>query len=205
MRTSPLEAVVSGAAADGNFAADDIRTLDLFLRAADRLVALGVDGICTSCGFLALWQREFAAHCAVPVATSSLLQIPLVERLLPAGKRVGVLTWSKAHLTAGHFMAVGAPTDLPIGDVPADSAFNRNMSLANPVVDRAVQEREVVAAAGRLIAAHPQIGAIVSECTNLGPYSAAIARAGGVPVYDVVTLIEWFHAGLRPRRHEARD
>lgn len=198
-------AVVRGAPQDGVFAASDERTLTLFLRAVDELVALGVDGITTSCGFLAVWHRRFVAHSPVPVATSSLLQIPLVQSLLPANKRVGVLTWSKEHLTPEHFIAVGAPTDLPVGDLPLDAAFNRNMALGNPAVDRAVQECEVLVAVDRLLSAHPEIGAIVSECTNLPPYSATIERTFDVPVYDIVTLVEWFQSGLRPRRYKRAD
>ena len=37
--------------------------LDAFMVAADDLIAAGVDGISTTCGFLALYQRELAAHC----------------------------------------------------------------------------------------------------------------------------------------------
>jgi hypothetical protein len=63
--------------------------LDQFLAAADELVRLGADGITTTCGFLSLYQREIAAHVGVPVATSSLLQIPLIESVLArqAGRR----------------------------------------------------------------------------------------------------------------------
>ena len=63
-----------------------------FLQAASELEAEGADGIATSCGFLSLFQHELTAHVGVPVATSSLLQIPLIQRLLPAGKRVGPRT-----------------------------------------------------------------------------------------------------------------
>src|SRR5579859_4833484 len=76
-----------------------------FLDAAAELVHLGADGITTTCGFLSLYQEQIAAHVKVPVATSSLMQIPLVARLLPPGKRVGVLTVSAASLTAEHFVA----------------------------------------------------------------------------------------------------
>jgi hypothetical protein len=48
-----------------------------------KLVRLGADGITTTCGFLSLYQREISAHIGVPVATSSLMQIPLIERVLP--------------------------------------------------------------------------------------------------------------------------
>src|SRR6201987_4202772 len=82
--------------------------LDEFLAAADELVRLGADGITTTCGFLSLYQLEIAAHVGVPVATSSLMQIPFIERVLPPGKRVGVLTVSLASLTPEHMVAPGA-------------------------------------------------------------------------------------------------
>src|SRR5579863_1544616 len=66
--------------------------LPAFLDAAAELVRLGADGITTTCGFLSLYQRELAAHAGVPVAASSLMQAPLIERLLPPGRQVGILT-----------------------------------------------------------------------------------------------------------------
>src|SRR5215813_7661952 len=88
--------------------------LDAFLSAADELVRLGADGITTTCGFLSLYQRELAAHVGVPVATSSLMQIPFIERVLPPGKRVGVITVSAADLSEEHLRAAGADPATPI-------------------------------------------------------------------------------------------
>jgi hypothetical protein len=51
----------------------------------------------------------------------------------------------------------------------------------------------------------PAIGAIVSECANLPPYSAAIRHSFGLPVYDIVSLVDWLYAGLRPRRFESAN
>src|SRR5438552_7850947 len=87
--------------------------LDGFLDAAAELVRLGADGITTTCGFLSLYQREISAHVGVPVATSSLMQIPLIERVLPPKKRVGVLTVSAASLTPEHLIAAGAGPNTP--------------------------------------------------------------------------------------------
>src|SRR5205807_10318818 len=81
--------------------------LDEFLAAADEVVRRGADGITTTCGFLSLYQREIAAHVGVPVAASSLMQVAFIERLLPPGKRVGVLTVSAAHLSVEHMRAAG--------------------------------------------------------------------------------------------------
>src|SRR6266481_2093423 len=85
--------------------------LDAFLAAAAELVQDGADGITTSCGFLSIYQRELAARCGVPVAASALMQIPLVERLLPSGRRVGVLAFSASRLGPDHLAAAGAAPD----------------------------------------------------------------------------------------------
>ncbi|SDV51189.1 aspartate/glutamate racemase family protein [Chitinasiproducens palmae] len=179
--------------------------LTRFVEAADALVRLGVDGITTSCGFLVKHQRALAARCAVPVATSSLLQIPSVAAMLPPGKRVGVLCAKPDALGAEHFAALGLPADLPVGGLSADSQFFRN-NLSNAArVDVAEQGRELLACARALHAAHPDIGAIVSECANFAPYSADLAEALALPVFDIVSMGEWFHAGLRPRRFAVTD
>ena len=50
-----------------------------------------------------------------------------------------------------------------------------------------------------MLAETPAIGAIVSECANLPPHSAAIQRTFGLPVFDIVTLVDWLHSAIRPR------
>ena len=88
-----------------------ISLLEPFKRAADELVEGGVDGIATTCGFLSIYQRELADHCGVPVATSSLLQVPMVERMLPSNKRVGILTYDGQALKGPYLEAVGILPD----------------------------------------------------------------------------------------------
>ena len=82
-------------------------TLDAFIEAARDLVDLGAEAITTNCGFLALFQRELAEAVQVPVATSSLMQVPWVQATLPPGKRVGVVTVSKPSLTPAHLAGAG--------------------------------------------------------------------------------------------------
>jgi Asp/Glu/hydantoin racemase len=55
---------------------------------------------------------------------------------------------------------------------------------------------EHVRVARRLAAEHPDLGAIVLECTNMPPYAADIQRATGVPVFDVISLVRLVHAAL---------
>ncbi|WP_144113197.1 aspartate/glutamate racemase family protein [Paraburkholderia sp. BCC1886] len=174
--------------------------LDRFVEAAKDLAALGVDGITTSCGFLVSFQQALAERCPVPVATSSLLQIPSIAALLPARQRVGILTAREVSLTATHLRAASAPLDLPVAGLAEDSRFLRNNLTNAASVSFDEQAADVLDCAGRLLTAHPEVGAIVSECSNFAPYSALVAKRFDVPVFDIVSMIEWFHAGLRPRR-----
>ena len=152
----------------------------------------GAAGLSTSCGFLALYQDDLAARSPVPVATSALL---LIRQL--AGKRVGVITASARNLTPGHFSAVGAPTDTPFVGLPEDSSFARTFIGNGTTLDHGQVEREVVAAGRELLARHPGVDTIVLECTNLPPYKPALEKALGLPVFDVLDLLQRFYSSLR--------
>ncbi|MBX2826217.1 MAG: aspartate/glutamate racemase family protein [Gammaproteobacteria bacterium] len=173
-------------------------SLTTFFSAIDELIAEGVCGITTTCGFLGLYQSELAAHASVPVATSALLQTPVVERLLPPGKRAGILTFNANALSKDHLQAVGAAVDTPITGFSTDSVFYRWILEGRDDVSASQLQDDVVAHAKRLQQHNPEVGAIVSECTNLTPFARAIRQATGLPVYDMVTLMHWFRAGLQP-------
>ena len=88
--------------------------------------------------------------------------------------------------------------DLPIEGVDPDGEFATRILGDATALDAAAAEREVVDAALRLIRRRPDVAAIVLECTNMPPYRAAVHRATARPVYDVVTMLEWFWRGLQP-------
>jgi Asp/Glu/Hydantoin racemase len=187
---SPERVVLQGAAG----------LLPSFLEAAEELVSLGAEAITTNCGFLALFQRELAAHAGVPVATSSLMQVPWVQATLPPGKRVGVVTVSAGSLTPAHLAGAGVPSDTPIVGTENGREFFRVLIKAEKQdMDVALAEADILDAGRELMRRHPDVGAIVLECTNMPPYAAALRAALGVPVFDVYSLITWLHAGIRPR------
>jgi len=190
--------VVRGATVDKVVPAKAPPLIEDFVKAGERLIARGADAITTGCGFLVLNQAELASRLRVPVATSALLLIPSLLKLLPAGKRLGVLTFSGADLTPAHFVAAGASADMPVEGVQPDGVFQKAI-YEQPCDDSiAAREAEVVAAARRLIARHVDIGAILFECTNFPPHRAAVEAATGLPVYDVFTLIGMLR-GAPPR------
>ncbi len=173
--------------------------LNVFLDAATELVERGADGLTTNCGFLSLFQAEIARHCAVPVATSSLMQVPAVAALLPPGRRVGILTVNATTLTPAHLEAAGVPLDTPVEGTEGGSEFTRVLLGDELELDAGAAERDILAAGERLIAKAPDVGAIVLECTNMTPYARALRRHLGLPVFDIYSFITWFHTSLAPR------
>lgn len=175
--------------------------LDAFIEAARDLVDQGAEAITTNCGFLALFQRELAEAVRVPVATSSMMQVPWVQSLLPPGQRVGVLTVSKSTLTPAHLKGANAPLDAPIEGTEGGREFFRILIKAEAEdMDVNLAREDILDAGHALVTKHKDIGAIVLECTNMPPYAAALRDALGMPIYDIYSMITWFHAGLRPRR-----
>lgn len=171
-----------------------------FIAAAKELVDLGAEAITTNCGFLSLFQRELAAAVDVPVATSSLMQVPWVQSTLPPGKRVGVVTISGSTLTPAHLEAAGVALDTPIAGTEHGREFFRVLIKAEKQdMDVAAAREDILDAGRELVARNPEVGAIVLECTNMPPYAAALQAELGLPVYDIYSMIAWFHAGLRPR------
>ena len=194
--------IVRGASPDQVVRKDPMALLPDFIAAARDLVASGCDGLTTNCGFLALMQAELSAAVPVPVATSSLLQIPMVQRMLPEGRQVGVLTISANTLTEAHFRAAGVEEagSVPVVGTDPDGEFSKGILDDQDSLDFTACARELEAAADRLLTERPDIGAIVLECTNMVPYAADIRRRTGRPVFSIYTLISQFQAGLAPRR-----
>ena len=170
-----------------NKVVDTLNNRDLFQRfadAADELIAEGVDGITTTCGFLALYQQELAAHCSVPVATSALLQVPMVARMLPKGKRAG-----DPHLLGrvAHRCIISRRSASI--RIRRSSACRRRRSFSARSAKATLRCRsrcsrtKCSASRGAWSKDDPSIGAIVCECTNITPYSHdlnARARRAGV-------------------------
>lgn len=192
--------VVRGATPDNVVRGTPMDRLADFIEAGRDLVAMGCDGITTNCGFLGVMQAEMAAALGVPVATSALMQVPMVEAALPPGKRAGILTISAATLGPDLRAATGVAADTPVVGTEAGRAFTRDILGDAPEIDFDACRLDLLDAAEQLVGGHPEVGAIVLECTNMVPYAADIRRATGLPVYSVYTLVNWFQAGLMPRR-----
>ena len=197
---------VSGAAPDLVVRRGAEGLLPAFIEGARQLEREGVGAITTNCGFLVKYQPELAAAVSVPVFTSSLLLVPLVHRRRPAGRRVGIMTVTAATLGAEHLRGAGIGRDIPIAvaGMETEKEFTRVLLGDELELDVELAREEHVRVARRLVGEHPDLGAVVLECTNMPPYAADIQRETGLPVFDIVSLVTLVHgalaAGLGPRR-----
>ncbi len=179
--------------------------LDAFDAAAQELVSDGVDGITTNCGFLSLFQDDLADAVGVPVATSSLMQVALVNQMLPRNRRAGILTISGSTLSEDHLRKAGVPVGTPIASTEGGREFSRVILNNEDRMDVALAREDNVDAAKRLAAENPDLGAIVLECTNMTPYAADIRAAVDLPVFSMESFVCWFQSALAPRSHHANS
>ena len=169
-----------------------------FLAAGHALVARGAAAIVGGCGLMIVHQAALAAAMAVPVMTSSLLQLPWLLAMLGPAARVGVIASRARNLTLRHLALAGVtdPARIVIGGMDGQPHFQAAICEETGELDFAGVEAEVVAVAAALAARDPAIAALVFECVDLPPYAAAAQAAVGLPIFDVTTLARFTQSGL---------
>ena len=190
--------VVRGATPERVVTQADPTLLEPFVQAAMDLEARGAMAITGACGFLVLFQERLAASVGVPLYTSSLIQVPMVHRMLKPEQWVGLLVAKASALTRRHLAAIGA-AEVPVCVAGMeDQPEFREVMLEGRRDDLDVDrlEREVLSQASRLKALNPKMGALVIECTDLVPFAATIQHRLDLPVFDIVTLTEMVYRTL---------
>lgn len=189
--------VVRGATAE-RVTGTDPPLLGNFVAAARDLEAQGVSAVTSGCGFLAIFQRELADAVRVPLYSSSLVQLPMVHRMLRRDQRVGLLLARERTFTRRHLEGVGAE-QIPVCVVGMDDQPEFREVILDARRDDLDPDRlgrEVTNQAERLARGYPDLGALIIECTDLVPYAHAIQERLGLPVFDIVTLTEMVHRSL---------
>ena len=189
-------ATVRGASPERIVKEADPALLQPFIDAAIGLARDGAAMLSTSCGFLAAHQAALASAVAVPVVSSSLLQVARLPR-------PGIVTIDAAALRPAVLRGAGGPAGTPVQGVAPGCEFQRRILANDTTLDLRQAERDVVAAAVRLVQAHPAVTDIVLECTNMPPYRQAVARATGRAVHDIETLLAGEWAALVGRVNQA--
>ncbi len=164
--------------------------LEPYIRAAQELEKEGVRAITTNCGFLVLFQKEMASAVNIPVFTSSLMQVPLAYVMIKPSQKVGIITIHSKSLTQKHLSCVGAD-QIPhvIYGTEGEEEFSRVILDDEMELDVDKSREELVRVAKRMLLEHPEVGAVVLECTNMPPYAATIQKEINLPIFDIYTLV----------------
>ena len=187
------------------WASDTAFTLvDAVVQEARALEEFGVAAITSDCGYMALYQKEVAGAVNVPVFLSSLMQVPFIHRILPPGKKVGIVVADSRRMSKQILHNAGVDDSIPIaiGGMENQPAFWSAIIEENGSLDSDAVEREAVAVASELVRSNADIGALHLECSDLPPYAAAIQEAVHLPVFDFITMINHVYSALAKSRYQ---
>ncbi|GLZ35182.1 hypothetical protein Lesp02_73690 [Lentzea sp. NBRC 105346] len=173
--------------------------LPLYVEAARSLEAAGATVITANCGLIALLQKELSAAVNVPVVTSALTLVPAVRRLV-GDRPVGVLTFFTSAVGERNYLASGwSSADVPVvlggvGEHESWLEFLRTKEVTPSL--REQMRRDLLSAVEDMIAREPSLGAVVCECTMLPAVLDDVRPSLPVPVFDILTALDWAISGF---------
>lgn len=197
-------AVVRGATMERVVFDPDPTLMPLLVQAGQELVREGVRAITGNCGFMILFQDQMAKAFDVPVFMSSLLQLPLISRMLKPGEKVGIISANSKTLSPQHIRIATNGQDVPlrIAGMEDQPCFYDAIHAEKGELDFDAVEAEVVHVAKQMTQSDSTVRAILFECTDLPPYAAAVQEAVGLPVFDYTTMINYVFSGIVRKRFE---
>ncbi len=181
-----------------------LKRQEKFIGFAKELEKEGVRAITTGCGFFAIYQKAVAEALSIPFFSSPLLLVPMVSRMIGKAKRVGIVSAGANRLKGSFLENVGIDQSIPIavdGMDDKEEFSNTIVFEKKPTMDVEKVESEVIDVTRRLVKKHPDIGAIVFECSDLPPFSATAQEAVNLPVFDFITLINFVYRAVVQRRY----
>jgi len=175
--------------------------MEKVIAACKRLTMQGVTTIIGNCGFFANYQPEVAKSLdpGVQFFPSSLNQVPMLLISIGSNKKVGILTASRKLLMPSPALKNVGVTDEDMKRIVVyGNEDGEQMKLVTGETGRfnpKALEKELVDLATKMIKEHPDVGAVVLECTEFPPYAHAIQNAIRRNVWDAVTMTNFMHAG----------
>ena len=158
----------------------DRQLLASVISCAKDLEAAGCRAVFASCGYFGNYQKEASDAVDIPVYLSSLIQIPFILRGLKRSQSVGILCSDAPNLSESMFRSCGiSEADQErclICGAENLPEFQNVLSDAGSMDSRKAQQ-ELTELACSFTALHPEIGALLLECTEMPPSCAATIDA----------------------------
>ena len=182
----------------------DLSFIEKMIAGAKELEREGVKAITGDCGFMAIYNKEVKESVNIPVFLSSILQIPFIKSTLPDNAGVGILTANSKSLTTDVFEKIGIRNDNTLIIYGLENEKNFKDAVIDEIgtLDSEKIREEVVYAAKKIVAAHPEVRSILLECSMLPPYAEAVQCATGLPVYDFLTMIDYAYSSIVKKRFD---
>jgi hypothetical protein len=177
--------------------------LEPIIRAAQKLERLGCRAVAAECGYFAYFQREAAASVKIPVFMSSLLQVPLAQGLLGPDQVVGILVAEAKFLGERHLESVGIRqgSNFVIGGVMDNGGcpefqhlWKHGKRTDPPQASYTKAEAEFLNTATKFYRQHPNMGAMVLECTGFPPFARALQQEIDIPILSWGTLLDYAYS-----------
>jgi hypothetical protein len=184
-------------------AEDKSPCLEPIQRAAKKLENMGCRAIAAECGYFAYFQKDIAGYVDAPVFMSSLLQVPLAQQLIGSNRVVGIMAARAKQLTQAHLEAVNIQpgSNYVIGGAEDDGRCPefehlwyepRRTDPPGAYYDKAA--KEFIPVAVEFYHAHPNMGAMLLECTGMQPFARALQREIDIPIFSWGTLLDYAYS-----------
>lgn len=184
--------------------------LEPIQKAAKKLESMGCRAIAAECGYFAYFQKDIAGYVEIPVFLSSLLQVPFAQQLIGPKRLVGIMAARKEQLLPQHLEAVGIQpgSNYVIAGAEDDGRCPEFESLwyapVRPDPPRSNYEKaeqDFLAVCTEFYKAHPDMGAMMLECTGMQPFARALQREIDIPIFSWGTLLDYAYSVVVHREY----
>jgi hypothetical protein len=190
--------VTTRALADLSPESEEFRNvIEPWLEGARALERMGVKAITTSCGFSAIFQKQLTEAVSIPVFATSLLLVPFIAQTISRDKLVGIVVADARSITASHLSGAGVdPKRIVFEGMEASPHFEEMSFEGRHDIDFSIINDEVSAVAKKLMTKQPKIGALLLECSLLGPFASSLQKDLGIPVFDYPQMVTLMHGAI---------
>tara|TARA_Y100000768_G_scaffold386987_1_gene376832 strand:- start:887 stop:1657 length:771 start_codon:yes stop_codon:yes gene_type:complete len=182
-------------AQQGILSAEIISSFKTAIRKLEKKNVIGLSG---DCGFMMAYQKLVCDISKLPVFMSSLLQTPIIAASIEDHETIGILSANSDTLKPNLkklMTECGVNVNLEqiyvIGcqEIPGFDAVAKGEKVNNKLVNKGIEKIIKHSLVG-----HPNTKAFLMECTELPCYSDTVRYISGLPVFDIITLINLFYA-----------